>query len=87
MPKTLHSVRQKRRIEVLIKARKNADLTQTQVAAALKRHQPFIATIESGQRRIDVVEFLDLAEILGFDARDVIQELQRLPGARTAKRR
>jgi len=31
--------------------------------------------IESGQRRIDVVEFLDLASAIGFDPRDAIKRL------------
>jgi transcriptional regulator with XRE-family HTH domain len=55
--------------------RKKAGLTQAQVAARLRRVQSVIAHIENGQRRIDVVELLDLAEAIGFDPRDAIKRL------------
>jgi len=42
----------------------------------LRRYQSFVATVESGQRRIDVIEFLDLAEAVGFDPIDVIKKLR-----------
>jgi hypothetical protein len=41
----------------------------------LGRYQSFVATVESGQRRIDVVELLDLAEAIGFDPRMAIKRL------------
>jgi hypothetical protein len=31
--------------------------------------------VESGQRRIDVVELLDFAEAIGFDPREAIRKL------------
>lgn len=77
MPKTLSSVRHQRLVELLASARKRAGLTQTEVAIALGRHQPFVATLESGQRRGDVVEFIELAEVLGFDAVCVLKKLQK----------
>jgi len=39
------------------------------------RYQSFIAAIESGQRRIDVIEFLALAEAIGFGASRGIREV------------
>jgi hypothetical protein len=32
--------------------------------------------LESGQRRIDVVEFLNIADVIGFDPRRVINRLR-----------
>lgn len=55
--------------------RKKAGLTQAEVAARWGRVQSVIAHIESGQRRVDVVELLDLAEIIGFDPREAIKRL------------
>jgi HTH-type transcriptional regulator/antitoxin HipB len=52
------------------------DLTQAQLAKRLRRYQSFVATVESGQRRIDVIKFLDLAEAVGFDPIDVIKKLR-----------
>lgn len=75
----IRSPRQKKLCEMLIAQRLKAGLTQTEVAKALKRHQPFIANIESGQRRLDVVELLAIAEVIGLDAGKVIRELKKLP--------
>ena len=59
----------------LVEKRKAAGLTQAEVAEALGRYQSFVATIESGQRRIDVVELLDLAAAIGFDPHAAIKRL------------
>lgn len=53
-------------------------MTQAELATRLGEYQSFIARLESGQRRIDVVEFLDLAEILGFDAVKAISALKKV---------
>ncbi|WP_245408414.1 hypothetical protein [Zhengella mangrovi] len=45
------------------------------MSARLKRPQSFIASIETGQRRVDVVELLDLAEAIGFDPHDAVRRL------------
>lgn len=82
MPKAIHSARHARLIELLIDARKQAHMTQAQVAGALGRHQPFVANIESGQRRLDVVELLDLTEAIGIDPLNVVRELQKVARGR-----
>jgi transcriptional regulator with XRE-family HTH domain len=63
---------------LLVERRKKAGLTQAQVAKRLGRYQSYIATVESGQRRVDVVELLDLADAIGFDPRDAIKRLMRI---------
>jgi len=78
MAKSLYTERHTRLAELLTERRKQAGLTQATVAAALGRHQPFVANIENGERRLDVVEFLALAEIVGFDPHEVLTELQKL---------
>lgn len=75
MSRTLRSARQKALTAFLIEKRKKAKLTQTEVAKKIGRYQSFIATIESGERRIDVVELFDLAEAIGFDPREAIKAL------------
>ena len=55
--------------------RKNAGLTQKQLADALQREQSFIWRIEHGERRLDMVEFFWLCRALGHNAREVYQEL------------
>lgn len=77
MAKTLHSPRHRRLAELLLQQRLASGLTQAEVAKAMGRHQPFIANIENGDRRVDVVELIDLAEIIGFDVRDIVDQLRR----------
>lgn len=59
-----------------MEARKAAGLTQAEVARRLRRHQSFIATVEAGQRRIDVVELLDFADAIGFEPERLIRRLK-----------
>lgn len=63
---------------LLVAERKAAGLTQAMVAEKLGRYQSFVATVESGERRIDVVEFLDLACAIGFSPEDAIAKLARV---------
>lgn len=74
--KTLNSRRHKSLVDLLIKRREVIGMTQTELAARLGQYQSFVARLESGQRRIDVVEFLELSEILGFDAVQAIKTIK-----------
>lgn len=77
MAKTLGSERHKALIALLIKKREAAGLTQSGLAVRLGEYQSFVARLESGQRRVDVVEFLALADLLGFDAEKALREIRR----------
>jgi ribosome-binding protein aMBF1 (putative translation factor) len=67
MSRTLGSARHKALYALIVAERKKAKLQQAKLAKKIKQHQSFVARLESGQRRIDVVEFLELAEAIGFD--------------------
>ena len=45
-------------------------MSQSDLADALGEYQSFVARMESGQRRVDVIEYENLAKILGFDPRE-----------------
>lgn len=53
--------------ECLVSARKAANLTQSQLSGRLRRPQSFVSKYERGERRLDVVEFGDVAKALGID--------------------
>lgn len=78
MPKTLESARHRALIAMLVKARKKAGITQTELAERLGEHQSFVARLESGQRRVDVIEFLTLADLLGFDPEAEVKRLKEI---------
>lgn len=48
-----------------------------QLAEKLKRPQSFVSKYESGERRLDLIEFLDLARSLQADPHSIIDELER----------
>ncbi|MBN4066204.1 helix-turn-helix transcriptional regulator [Ahrensia sp. AH-315-G08] len=79
MVKTLGTERHKALIGFLISAREAAGITQTELAGKLGEYQSFVARLESGQRRVDVVEFLELADILQFDAEAGLRQIWEVP--------
>lgn len=52
---------------MLAKARKDAGLTQAQLAVRLQRPQSYVSKYENGERRLDILEFSDVGEVLGID--------------------
>ena len=75
MPKTLRSPRQVRLIDLLVEQRKRAGLSQADLADKLGRYQSVVSSMESGGRRVDVVELLDIAEVIGLDVHALIDNL------------
>lgn len=67
MPKSQFSVAYKTFIDVLTAARKEAGLTQVELAQRIGRRQTHISIIETGVRRVDLVEFCALAKAMGHD--------------------
>lgn len=76
MAKTLGTARHRALIAFLVEKREAAGITQTELAERLGQYQSFVARLESGQRRVDVVELLDLAEILKFDPHSALHHLE-----------
>lgn len=72
MAKTIRSKGQLALCQALVDARKNAGLGQDDLADRLKCHQSLVARLESGERRIDVVELVVLARAIGFDPFEVL---------------
>jgi len=64
-------------IRILREARIAQEITQEQLATAVGRPQSFIAKVENGERRIDVVEFVHLARLLGIDLAEVLSKIAR----------
>lgn len=50
-----------------MQARKDAGLTQVELANKLSRPQSFVSKVERGERRLDVVEFFEVSRAIGFD--------------------
>ncbi|WP_226068632.1 helix-turn-helix domain-containing protein [Dickeya zeae] len=62
-------------IKTLREARIAKGITQEMLAQALERPQSFIAKVENGERRLDVVEFVQLARLLALDPAQVLNSI------------
>lgn len=73
MPNSLHRHQYDLFRKLLIKAREQAQLTQTQVAQRLGKPQSYVSKYERGERRLDFTEFLELADIFAIDPAEFIE--------------
>ena len=60
---------------LLIQAREDAGLSQQDVATRLGRHQTYVSKCERGERRMDLIEFLEIARAIGFNPHKFIKKL------------
>jgi transcriptional regulator with XRE-family HTH domain len=67
MRKTLHSPDYARLLALLKQARKDSGIVQQELADRLGKPQSFVAKVERGERRIDVIEFIAIAKAIGRD--------------------
>jgi transcriptional regulator with XRE-family HTH domain len=79
MGRVLESPRHDALREFLIKKRKAAGLRQVDVAKRLKRGQDYVSYVETGRKVVDFVEFLEWAEAIGFDGREAIRQISKVP--------
>lgn len=63
--------------QCMIAARKEAQLTQATLAKSLKKPQSFVAKYENGERRLDVIEFLLIARVIGVDPCDILRRVEQ----------
>ena len=75
--KYLRSARHRALITEIVEARKAAGLTQRQLAAKLRRSNSFVWKIEAGERRVDVLEFVELARCLGVSPPELLKRALR----------
>ena len=62
-------------IKVLVAERKRQGLSQAALAVRLGTHQQFVGRYELGERRLDVVEFADVAGALGLVPSDIVADI------------
>lgn len=75
MPKSIFSEKYNQFRQLLIEARKVAGLTQTELSIKLNRPQSYVSKYERGERRLDLIEFLEVAEALKSDPKSFLEKL------------
>lgn len=63
----------------LREARKQAKLSQEEVAHLSGLHRTYISLVERGGRNISVLNLLSITGVLGVDAGDIVMGLTREP--------
>lgn len=77
MASSLHSGKYQVFREMIVKIRKDSDITQVQLAKELGKPQSYISKIENGERRIDFTEFIEIAILLKIDIQEFINTYKR----------
>ncbi|PEH70877.1 transcriptional regulator [Edwardsiella tarda] len=60
-----------------LKARRiELKITQAQLAQVLGKPQSFVSKIESGERRLDIIEFVHIARQLSLNPNEVLEKIR-----------
>lgn len=62
-------------LRLLVEARHSAELSQRDLAEILGEHHSWVAKVELGERRVDVIEFARIARALGADPVDLFSQV------------
>jgi transcriptional regulator with XRE-family HTH domain len=77
MARTIHSGGQLELCRLLIETRKSLGMTQEGLAERLGCQQSLIARLESGQRRLDVIEFVVVARALAASPAELLAKIEQ----------
>ena len=73
----LRSLRHRALIAAIVEAREAADFTQRELAAKLRRSDSFVWKIEAGERRVEVLEFIEIAHCLGVEPTELMRRVMK----------
>lgn len=61
--------------KALVQTRQSKGLTQAEIAERLGRPQSFVSKYESGERRLDVIEFLGVCQALSIKPVNILNKI------------
>jgi len=76
MPNPLHDPRYALFRALLVLERERRGLTQVEIADRLRKPQSYVSKYERGERRLDIIEFCDVAKALGVDPAKLFRVLE-----------
>ncbi|MDY0953675.1 helix-turn-helix transcriptional regulator [Stenotrophomonas rhizophila] len=76
MPKTIYRPEYAVLVELVREMRLKAGLTQTEVSNELGVTQSHLSDVETGTRRLDLIELRDLASVCRVPLKDVVNEFE-----------
>ena len=75
--KTIYTREYRILLRILKSKRQQKRISQQDMATRLGVHQSFVSKIESGERRIDVIELFRYCEAIGIEVIQLIKELNK----------
>ena len=75
--KSIHSKQYATFLRTLVDKRKSANITQQQLALRLGKPQSYVSKLERAERRMDIIEFLSIASVLGVDPCAIVRKLAK----------
>lgn len=86
MKKSTHTPEYRAILAELVKARESAGISQRALATRLQVHPSWVAKVETGERRIDLLEFHWYVAACGGDSVHAFEQLARQFSSPAAKR-
>jgi transcriptional regulator with XRE-family HTH domain len=78
MKKRVYAAQRVLTAALLREVRVEAGLTQTELAARIKRDQTYISKYESGQRRLEMLEVREICQAIGLPLEQFVKRLEKL---------
>lgn len=75
MAASVHTQAHKAIVKAFIEARTDAGILQADLAKRIGRDQSFVSRIETGQRRLDILEAFVIARAMGYDPAEFLKRL------------
>lgn len=76
--KSIFDPRYRDLIARLTSQRKKSGMTQRDLARALGVDQCYVARIETHERRLDLIETIDMMRVLGMNDKEIINAIKKL---------
>jgi transcriptional regulator with XRE-family HTH domain len=73
--KSLRTPQHRELLRRLVGARRKAELSQQDLAKRLHRNQSFVAKYEGGERRLEVIEFVQICRAIGVTPERLLRSL------------
>ncbi len=86
MTKTIYREEYRQVVSQLRKAREAVGLSQAALALRLGRNQQWVSLMESGSRRLDIIEFAEVCLALGTDPTGILASTMEMLDGRHARR-
>ena len=83
--KTIHSKCHLALIKLIRKARQDAGKRQAEISKQMGKQANWMSRIEKADRRIDVCQFLELADLIGFDPVKLLREVDQARNKRNRR--